>query len=157
MIERLLGHFQLRQRITTCGCKNRQRQGCEDKKNQSRFHGVWQYPVRSCYLAFCKRRQLRRTMQRVKETSSRRVARLDVRLAQRTKEKIEEAALVSHQTLSDFVVTSLLRASDEALRHHQAIRLTSRDRDLFLAALDAAESPNQALRKAAQRFKRRSG
>jgi len=96
-------------------------------------------------------------MQRVKETSNRRAARLDVRLAQRAKEKIEEAALVSHQTLTDFVVTSLLRASDEALKHHQAIKLTSRDRDLFLAALDAAERPNPALRKAAQRLKRRSG
>jgi len=97
------------------------------------------------------------TMQRVKETSNRRAARLDVRLAQRAKDKIEEAALVSHQTVTDFVVTTLLRASDEALRHHQAIRLTNRDRDLFLAALDADERPNAALRKAAQRFKRRSG
>lgn len=95
-------------------------------------------------------------MQREKETSNRRVARLDVRLAQRAKEKIEEAALVSHQTLTDFVVTSLLRASDEALKHHQTIRLTNRDRDLFLAALDADEQPNPALRKAARRFKRRS-
>ena len=48
-------------------------------------------------------------MQRVKETSNRRADRLDVRLTQRAKEKVEEAALVSHQTLTDFVVTSLLR------------------------------------------------
>ena len=74
----------------------------------------------------------------------------------RNKPEIEEAALVSHQTLTDFVVTSLLRASDEALKHHQAIKLTSRDRDLFLAALDAPERASPALRKAAQRFKRRS-
>lgn len=78
------------------------------------------------------------------------------RLTRRVKEKIEEAALVSHQTLTDFVVTSLLRASDEALKHHQAIRLTNRDGDLFLAALDSDERPSPALRKAAQRFKRRS-
>ncbi len=94
-------------------------------------------------------------MRRVKETSDRRTACVKVRLAQRAKEKIEEAALVSHQTLTDFVVTGLLRASGEALRHHQTIRLTNRDRDLFLAALDADERPNAALRKAAQRFKRR--
>jgi uncharacterized protein (DUF1778 family) len=80
---------------------------------------------------------------------------LDVRLAERAKEKIEEAALVSHQSLTDFVVTTLLRASDEALKHHQAIRLTDRDRDLFLAALAADERPNPALRKAPQKFKRR--
>jgi hypothetical protein len=34
--------------------------------------------------------------------------------------------------------------------------LLDRDRDLFLAALDAEEQPNPALRKAAQRLKRRS-
>ncbi|MEK6286640.1 MAG: DUF1778 domain-containing protein [Acidobacteriota bacterium] len=77
-------------------------------------------------------------------------------MTKRAKEKIEEGALVSHQTLTDFVVSSLLRASDEALKHHQAIRLTNRDRDLFLAALDADERPNPALRKAAQKFKRSS-
>ena len=82
---------------------------------------------------------------------------MDVRLAQRAKQKIEQAALVSHQTLTDFVVSSLLRASDDALKHDHIIRLTNRDRDLFLAALDADERPNPALRKAAQRFKRRSG
>ena len=79
-----------------------------------------------------------------------------MRLAQRAKDKIEEAALVSNQTLTDFVVTSLMRASDDALKHHQAIMLTNRDRSLFLEALDANERPNPALRKAAQRFKRRS-
>jgi uncharacterized protein (DUF1778 family) len=115
---------------------------------------VWQCSVRLCYRAFCRREGTQTAMRRVKETSNRRAARLDVRLAQRAKEKIEEAALVSHQTLTDFVVTTLLRTSDEALKHHQAIGLTNRDRDLFLAALDADERPNPALRKAAQRFKR---
>ena len=76
-------------------------------------------------------------------------------MAKRAKDKIEHAALVSHRTLTDFVATSLLRASDEALKHRQAIRLTNRDRDLFLAALDADERPNPALRKAAQGFKRK--
>ena len=80
--------------------------------------------------------------------------RLDVRLNVEAKEKIERAAVVSHQSLTDFVVTSLLRASEEALERQQMIRLTNRDRDLFLAALDADVRPNRSLRKAAQRFKR---
>ena len=81
-------------------------------------------------------------------------ARLDVRLNAQAKEKIEQAAAVSHQTVTDFVVTSLLRASEEALQRHETIRLTQRDRDLFLAALDADAHPNRALRKAAEKFKR---
>ena len=90
---------------------------------------------------------------RKKATSA---ARLDVRLNQQAKERIEQAAVVSHQTVTDFVVTSLLRASEEVLHRQHTIHLTNRDRDLFLAALDADARPNGALRKAAARFKRQS-
>jgi len=83
-----------------------------------------------------------------------RAARLDIRLNPQAKEKIEQAAIVSHQSVTDFVVTSLLRASEEALERQEMIRLTNRDRDLFLAALEADARPNRALRKAAERFKR---
>ena len=83
-----------------------------------------------------------------------RAARLDIRLNAQAKEKIEQAAVVSHQSVTDFVVTSLLRASEEALERQQMIRLTTRDRDLFLAALETDARPNAALRKAAGRFKR---
>ena len=83
-----------------------------------------------------------------------RAARLDIRLNPQAKEKIEQAAVMSHQSVTDFVVTSLLRASEEALERQQRIRLTNRDRDLFLSALESDVKPNQALRKAADRFKR---
>ena len=97
------------------------------------------------------------TSQRVTKKSNPREARLDVRINQRAKETIEQAAVVSHQTLTDFVVTSLLRASDEVLKQHQTVKLTSRDRDVFLSMLDRAEPPNRALRKAAKRFKSEFG
>ena len=83
-----------------------------------------------------------------------RAARLDIRLNPQAKEKIEQAAVVSHQSLTDFVVTNLLRASEEALQRQQMIHLTNRDRDLFLAALEKDVRPNRSLRKAAERFKR---
>ena len=81
-------------------------------------------------------------------------ARLEIRLNPQAKEKIEQAAVVSHQSLTDFVVTSLLRVSEEALERQRVIHLSNRDRDLFLGALEADTRPNQTLRKAAQRFKR---
>jgi len=83
-----------------------------------------------------------------------RKARLEIRLNPQAKEKIEQAAVVSHQSLTDFVVTSLLRVSEEALERQRVIHLTNRDRDLFLKALEADTRPNRALRKAAERFKR---
>ena len=83
-------------------------------------------------------------------------ARLDVRLNVQVKEKIEQAAVASHQTVTDFVVTSLLHASEDALKRHHTVRLTNRDRDLFLAALDKDARPNRALRSAAEKFKRQS-
>ena len=82
------------------------------------------------------------------------MARLDVRITAQAKNKIEQAAVVSHQTVTDFVLTSLLRASEEALKHHDSIQMTNRDRDLFLAALDTETRPNSALRKAAEQYKR---
>jgi len=83
-----------------------------------------------------------------------RAARLDIRLNPQAKQKIEEAAAVSHQTITDFVVSNLLRASEEALERQRLIQLSDRDRDLFLAALETDVRPNRALRKAAERFKR---
>ena len=83
-----------------------------------------------------------------------RAARLDIRLNPQAKQKIEQAAAVSHQTITDFVVSNLLRASEEALERQRLIQLSDRDRDLFLAALETDVRPNRALRKAAERFKR---
>lgn len=87
---------------------------------------------------------------------SNRAARLDVRLNARAKERIEQAAVACHQTVTDFVVTALLRASEDALARHHSIRLTNRDRDLFLAGLDRDARPNRVLGKAATKFKRES-
>jgi uncharacterized protein (DUF1778 family) len=93
-------------------------------------------------------------LQRRSETSK--AARLNVRLNLEVKEKIEQAAAISHQTISDFVVTTLLHVSEDTLRRQQTIHLTNRDRDRFLAALDEQVGPNPALRKAAGKFKRKS-
>ena len=83
-------------------------------------------------------------------------ARLDVRLNVKAKKRIEQAAAASHQTVTDFVVTTLLRASEDTLSRHHTIRLTNRDRDLFLASLSNDARPNRALRKAGEKFKRES-
>ena len=114
-----------------------------------------------CRVAMCRTCGIiaRRIMVRLMATvptkkESIRKARLDIRLNAQAKEKIEHAAVVCHQSLTDFVVTSLMRVSEEALERQRIIHLSNKDRDQFLKALERDERPNRALRKAAERFKR---
>jgi uncharacterized protein (DUF1778 family) len=81
-------------------------------------------------------------------------ARLDVRLRPDNKALIEEAATLSGKTISEYVVSTLLQQSTEVLQRHRHIRLSDRDRDQFLALLDASNEPNAALTHAVRKYKR---
>ena len=82
-------------------------------------------------------------------------ARLDFRLNRQVKEVIEQAAAVSGQSVSDFAVSALYRTAKEVLEREQTTRLSNRDRDVFLAMLDSDAKPNEALKRAAKRYKSR--
>ena len=84
-------------------------------------------------------------------------ARLDFRLSPSAKEMIEQAAVVSGQTISDFAVTTLVKSAQEVLKRHQQRQLSDRDRDLFLQIVDQAPRPSAALRRAAAGYKKRRG
>ena len=60
------------------------------------------------------------------------------------------------QSVSDFAVSTLVRAAREVIREQNATQLSNRDRDRFLALLDDADArPNKALKTAAGKYKRR--
>lgn len=80
--------------------------------------------------------------------------RLDFRLDSEAKRVIEQAAALSGQTVKQFAVSTLVQSAEEVLERRRTVHLSNRDRDLFLAMLDADEGPNQVLREAAERFKR---
>jgi uncharacterized protein (DUF1778 family) len=82
-------------------------------------------------------------------------ARLDFRLNRQVKEVIEQAAAVSGQSVSDFAVSALYRTAKEVLEREQTTHLSNRDRDVFLALLDSDAKPNEALKRAAKRYKSR--
>lgn len=84
-------------------------------------------------------------------------ARLDVRLRSDNKALIEEAATLSGKTVSEYVVSTLLQQSTEVLKRHRYIRLSNRDRDQFLALLDAPDEPSASLTHAARKYKRMLG
>jgi uncharacterized protein (DUF1778 family) len=83
--------------------------------------------------------------------------RLDFRLNRQLKELIERAALLTGQNVSDFAVSVLAERARQVVQEHETTVLSDRDRDLFLAMLDRDAEPNEALKKAAKRFKQRNG
>ena len=67
-------------------------------------------------------------------------------------ERIEQAAVVSGLTVTDFTISVLANSADEVLERHSTRTLSNRDRDLFLQMLDNPSKPNKALRNAAERY-----
>jgi uncharacterized protein (DUF1778 family) len=85
-------------------------------------------------------------------------SRLNFRLPAELKEIIEEAAASLGQSVSDFAVGTLVSQAREVLQQQSVTVLSNRDRDRFMALLDAADArPNAALVKAARRYKKHLG
>ena len=72
------------------------------------------------------------------------------RVSANEKEIIEKAVVVSGQSLTEFATRSLLSAANEVLEREYVTTLSNLDRDRLLAMLDADETPNEALRQAAE-------
>ena len=89
-------------------------------------------------------------------TAERKQERLDVRLSAGHKRIIEKAAVASGQSVSSFAVSHLIDASRRVLEAQHNRVLSDKDRKVFLAILDR-DSPNERLRQAATRFKKRHG
>jgi len=82
-------------------------------------------------------------------------ARLDFRLTKDVKRTIEQAAAVRGQSLTDFALSTLYEKAKRVLEEESMRSLSNRDRDIFLQMLDdTTRKPNQALRRAAARYKR---
>jgi len=86
-------------------------------------------------------------------TTKRHDARLDFRLSREAREKIEKAARVSGQSLSDFAASTLLRAASEVLESHQQTVLSERDFARFAALLSADEEPTETAKLAAAEYR----
>ena len=86
-------------------------------------------------------------------TISRNDARINVRLPSELKQTIEEAASALGQTVSEFAISTVVREARQVLQDAQITRLSNRDRDSFLEALDSIDAkPNAALKTAARRY-----
>ena len=85
-------------------------------------------------------------------------ARINFRLSLELKKTIEDAAAEMGQSISDFAISNLVHAARKILHEQQVTRLSERDRQVFAARLDDESSkPNEALVKAARRYKKQVG
>lgn len=82
-----------------------------------------------------------------------REARLSLRLDARLKALIERAAGYSGETVTSYVIATLLRDARLVVREHEIVVLSDRDRDRFLALLDEPPVPSAALKRAARRHR----
>lgn len=80
-------------------------------------------------------------------SARRRDDRLEVRLTPKAKSLLKRAASAQRKTVSAFVLESGLTAAAEALADRQDFRLSARQYDAFVAALDAPTKPKPRLDK----------
>lgn len=80
-------------------------------------------------------------------------SRLEFRLRPESKELIEQAAQLLGITVSEFANSRLVQLARQIIAEHHITQLTSRDRDIFLAMLEADTEPNAALKKAFREVK----
>ena len=85
-------------------------------------------------------------------------ARIEFRLPSQWKREIEQAAIIQNRSLTDFATAALTETARKVLAEHaqhEHVELSNRDRDRFLAMLDASAAPNEALQAAARKHRQR--
>ena len=75
----------------------------------------------------------------------------NIRMAFENKERVERAAKVTKQSLTEFAEAAVLERAEEVLERHERILLSDRDFDAFVRMMNADTKPTKtALREAAE-------
>ena len=91
-----------------------------------------------------------RTAGRAK-SRGRRDVQFNIRMAFENKERVERAAKVTKQSLTEFAEAAVLERAEEVLERHERILLSDRDFDAFSRMMNAGTKPTRtALREAAE-------
>jgi uncharacterized protein (DUF1778 family) len=81
--------------------------------------------------------------------------RLQIRLDGHKKAMLERAAALAHQHLGEFVLDHAVQAAAKTIEEHEKITLPEADWTVFFDALVNPPEPNEALRRAWERFSKR--
>ena len=88
---------------------------------------------------------------------SRKEERLEARVTPERKKMIERAAALRGSSVTEFVVASAQQAAAEAIKEFELLTLRDEARDVFVKTVFDPPAPNEAARKAAQRYKEQMG
>ena len=81
--------------------------------------------------------------------------RIDLRLTDDDKSIIEEAAAISNQTITQFVVASASERTAEVIEQHRRMVLNEQSWSLVMEAITQPPAPNDRLKRAAKRLQTR--
>ena len=81
--------------------------------------------------------------------------RINLRLSETAKRRIERAASVEGKTVSAFIVSSALENAEKTVRRHETIALAREDATRFFDTLSDPPPPNDRLRAALEEHARR--
>ena len=81
--------------------------------------------------------------------------RINLRLSEAAKRRIERAASVEGKTVSAFIVSSALENAEKTVRRHETVALAREDTTRFFDALSDPPPPNHRLRAALEEHARR--
>jgi len=84
--------------------------------------------------------------------SSKKNTRLDLRLSLTEKELLKKAAVLKHESVSDYVRVIALNEAKRAVDASSSTILSEADRDLLLTALDHPPEPSEALKQAMAKY-----
>jgi uncharacterized protein (DUF1778 family) len=80
--------------------------------------------------------------------------RLEARISNEKKSFLKHAADLVGRSLTDFVVNSAYEAATRLIKEHEQVKLSMKDSDTFIHALQNAPAPSAALVAAAKRYKK---
>lgn len=83
----------------------------------------------------------------MRSSTRRREDRLEVRLTPKAKSMLKRAATVERKSVSAFILDKGLTAAAETLADRREFRLSAKQYDTFVAALDAPQKPRPRLEK----------
>lgn len=81
--------------------------------------------------------------------------RINLRLSEPIKRRIERAASVEGKTVSGFILSSALENAEKTIEKHETMALGRRDAEVFFDALANPPAPNGALQTALDEHGRR--